>query len=179
MHDTCTLQCATTTTVYPSFSPIPAPLPGQPTEIIVETTLEIAGVTAQNFESLKASLKKVIATVLGVLESQLSLSFASGRRFLSAGNVVVEITAADQSESAGVVSNIRSSAFTSNLNTEITQEAQTNNALAVVSVTSASAPVLVTTTTTTTQATSTTTTTGSGSSTLFACFALVISAIIL
>jgi len=196
MHDTCTLQCAVTgspTTFYPSFSPLPAPLPGQPTTVIVQTTIAVAGVTATNFDSLKASLKTVFAAVLLVEESQLTLSYASSsRRFLSTGNVLVEIAAVDQAQSASVVSEIRSDDFATNLNTEITQEAVTNTALSAVTVTSVSPPVLVTTTLTPTHAPTTTTTsqpttsttttivtTASGSSTLFACFALVISAIIL
>jgi len=193
MHDTCTLQCQTSAApspVFPSFSPIPAPLPGQPTTVIVQTTIAVAGVTANNFDSLKASLKTIFANVLGVLESQLTLSFASSsRRFLSTGDILVSIAAEDQAQSAAVVGDIRSSDFQTNLNTEITQEAATNTALAAVSVTSVSPPVLVTTTpapthapTTTTTTTTTIlqeTTTAGGSSALFACFALITSAIIL
>lgn len=177
-------------TIYPSFSPLKAPPQGETEEIIVQATLTIAGVNANNFDSLKASLKNIIATVLNVDPSKLTISYASNsRRFLSEGNVLCEITATSQAESAAVVSEFRAPDFTQQLNNEIVQEANTNTAFAALSVTSVSSVTLVTTTrtptkdpttaTTTTTTTLQTTTTAGGSSALFACFALVMSALVL
>jgi len=162
------------TIVQPSFSPIPAPEDGESTEIIIETTFTVAGVTQSNFESLKTALTEVFANYFGVAVSKVALTFASSRRSLSGeGEILVAITAADQAEMSTFVNDIRANDFADEINDEIQAAVVEHPELSGIEVTEVSAPVLVTTTTT-----SPITTTAGGSSTLYAFFALILSAIV-
>jgi len=159
------------TSKWPSFSPIEAPQPGQPTEVIVQTTLTVSGVTPSNFDSLKADLKVVIADyfAVNVADIELELVDNSGRRQLQSAEIIVTITAMDAEESADIVSDMRQATFVQDISHDISNA---GGSLSGVTVTGSTPPQLVTTTTTTT------TTAAGSTTTLMSILAFILSALV-